>query len=160
MALGKRRRIEPASAGDTHNVLAAVDLGASNDSDVEATLSIGDRIAAWTQVLTAAGVGQTESAFTSCADHSVVRVAVEYATGTAAATREFLVGLRSYTGTGATYVGPFEPSNLGTQLNLLTAGRYNGVGFDRIDIRGFKEFSIVCLAKTSGVVCDVWVGVA
>lgn len=176
MALSKRRRIEPAAAGDTHNTACFQGLGASADTDGEAVGLIGDRLSFLDadRLFTNGGASgvYAESAWKSCADHALLRIKIEYRANPAppANTREFIVAMRGHD-SRVVWVGVFEPDNLGLSGgaggtagdDVLESGNF--IGIDRtlalgVECRGMKEYKLVVLARTSGVAVDAWGGVA
>ena len=161
--LGSRRRLQPPASVNAlvHKILAVIGLGPDNDSDVEVVCPIADRLSFTQELFTAAGAGQQVSAWFSCQDRSVIRIAVEYAASTGS--RELLVALKGYDDL-VLYTRILEADNSGLSVSadLYSPGYYKAVGggVDNIDCRGMKSYRVVLLARTSGVLVSMRGGVA
>lgn len=163
MAFGKRRRIEPAAAGDTHNTACMQGLGASADTDAEATATVGDRLSFLdaNRLLNNAGTGQVESAWLACADHSLLRITVEYRAGTG--TRTFIVAMAGHDGR-VIYSRVYEPDNSGISISgdVIVGGNFkaNSNGLDNLNCLGMLSYKLILLAQGGGVAVDAWGGIA
>lgn len=173
MAVAKRRRLQPPNDGDPdlHQTACYDGLGTSGDSDAELIAAVGDRLSFLdaNRLFTnqgAAGV-YAESAWKSCADHSVLRINIEYRA--TPGTRTFIVAMRGHDDR-AIYSRQFEPENLGLSGgtggtsgdDLIQAGTFKAIGggLDALDCRGMKSFKLILLAQGGGIAVDAWGGFA
>ena len=156
MAKGKRRRIEPTAAGDTHNIYGATGLGASNDSDAEGVIVISDRLTFGSAILNNHGSGAGQSAgWVSCADCSILRVKVDYYANSGE--REFLVLFRDTADVPTPGAKWFSVENTGLET-AASSGKYHGATYFVFDCRGMKDFAIAVKAGSPNV--DVYAAAA
>lgn len=156
MAKGKRTRIAPAPAGDTHNVYAATGLGASSDSDAEAVIVVSDRLTFGAALISNGGVGELRTSWTPCGDCSILRVNAVYRASTGE--RELLVAYQDAAGlvicAGS---GVFTPENSGLET-VASSGLYLGAHYFAFDCRGMSNFMVI--VKPGATALDIYAAAA
>ena len=156
MAKGLRRRIEPAAAGDTHNIYGATGLGAGDNGDAEAVLVISDRLTFGSALISNGGTGELRTSWTPCEDCSILRVSAIYRASTGE--RDLLVAYQDAAGLVVCAGSDvFTPSNTGIET-ATSSGLYYGGTYFAFDCRGMSNFMVIVKPGTTAL--DIYAAAA
>lgn len=140
MAKIKRTRIAPIPDDDTHEIYGRGGLGADSDADAESVYVVADRIDFGAALISDGGSGELRTAWTSCQDCSILRVATLYRANTG--DREVLVAFRDINNVPCPGSGLFTPVNSGVET-AGSSGIYYGGHYFVFDCRGMKDFMVI-----------------
>lgn len=138
-----RTRIAPTPDTDTHEIYGRGGLGTGDDADAEAVYLVTDRLAFGAALISNGGAGELRSAWTSCQDCSVLRIATLYRSDTG--DREVFVAYRDVNDVVCPGSGLFTPVNSGIET-VGSSGLYYGGHYFVFDCRGMKDFMVIVKA--------------